>query len=123
MTFLYCGPCEWSSGWGLLDRDAQRLCFVGQRDHVTAGFAQNVLGHTHTVASGTLVGVHSKAMLADAMHFGIEVANTHFLGFGSCQCLAGLQGLENTERLGFRIDQFHSITFLSKYFAVTYSVL
>lgn len=122
MTFLLCGPCEWSSEL-VLDRDAQTLCFVSKSDHVTAGFAQNVLSHFDTVASSTLVGVHSKAMLADAMYFGIEVTNAHLLGFGSCQSLAGLQGLEHTERLGFRINQFHSITFLSKYFAVTYSVL
>jgi len=107
----------------LLDRDAQGLCFVSQSHHVTAGFAQNVLGHLHAVASGATVGVHSKAMLADAMHFGIEIADAHFLGLGRSKGFARLQGTEHTERLGFRIDQFHSITFLYKCFAVWYSVL
>ena len=109
MAFL-----EWSV-WAdqrILKSDTKALSFVCQSDHVTAGLAQHILSHTHTVACGTLVGVHSKAMLADAMDFGIEVADTHFLGLAGSQCLASLQSLENTERLGFGIDKFHSITFL-----------
>ena len=109
MAFL-----EWSV-WAdqrVLQSDAKALCFVCQSDHVTAGLAQHILSHSHAVACGALVGVHSKAMLADAMYFGIEVADAHFFGLARSQRLASLQGLENTERLGFRIDQFHSITFL-----------
>ena len=104
-----------------LQRDAQALCFVSQCYHVAAGFAQDVLGHAHTIASTALVGVHSEAMVADAMDLGVEVADAHFLGLAGCECFARLESTENTEGLGFRIDQFHSITFLSKS-AVCYSV-
>ena len=92
----------------ILQRDAQALCFVCKSDHVTAGLAKHVLSHAHAITGPALIGVHSKAVLADAMHFGVEVADTHFLGFAGGQCFARLQGTEHTERLGFRIDQFHS---------------
>ena len=91
-----------------LQRDAQALCFVSQCDHVAAGLAQHVLGHAHTIASFALIGVNGKAMVADAMDFSVKIADAHFLGLGCGQCLTGLQSTEYTERLGFRIDQFHS---------------
>ena len=105
-----------------LQRDAQTLCFVSQCDHVAAWLAQYVLSHTHTVTGCALVGVHSKAMVADAMDLGVEVADAHFLGLAGCECFAGLESTENAEGLGFRIDQFHSITFLSSKSAVCHSV-
>ena len=98
----------------MLQRDAQALCLVCESDHVAAGLAKHVLGHAHAVTGPALVGVHSKAMLADAMHFGVEVADAHFLGLAGGQGLTVLQSAEHTERLGFRIDKFHSFTFLSK---------
>ena len=105
-----------------LQRDAQALCFVSQCDHVAAGLAQNVFGHAHTVTGTTLVGVHSEAVVADAMDFGVEVADAHFFGLAGCECFARLESTENAEGLGFRIDKFHSITFLSSKSAVYHSV-
>jgi hypothetical protein len=126
MTFLVnyktkSHPSEWLFGvvrlgrpaiFGQLDRHACGKSFVTQSDQFTAGLAQNVLGHCHTIASFAAVGIDCKAMLTDAADFSGQVANTHFLGFGRGQSFAGLQSFENTERLGFRIDKFHSITFL-----------
>jgi len=110
------GFLEWSvwadQRFGLLDRHACGQCFVTQSNQLTAGFAQNVLGYLDTVTSSAVVGVNRKAMLADAADFSGQIADAHFLGLGCSQCLAGLQGTENAERLGFRIDKFHSITFL-----------
>jgi hypothetical protein len=95
-----------------LNRHACGKSFVTQSNQFTAGLAQDVLSDLDTVASFAAVGVHSKTMLTDAADFSSQIAHAHFLGFGGGQCLAGLEGLENTERLGFRIDKFHSITFL-----------
>ena len=96
-----------------LDRDAHGLCFVSQCHHLAAGLAELILGHSHAVASGAAVGVNSEAMLADAAHFGAEVAHSHFFGFALGQGLTRLQGGENTESLGFGIDKFHCF-FLSR---------
>ena len=87
-----------------LQRDAQALCFIGQCDHVAAGLAQHVFGHAHAVIGRALVGVDRKTMLADAMNFGVEVADAHFPGLAGRECFARLESTEHTEGLGFRID-------------------
>lgn len=82
--------------------------FVASSHDATAGLAQNVLGHCHAVAGRALVGVHSKAVLANASHFSGQIAHAHFLSPTLGQSLTGLQSGKHFERLGFRIDQFHS---------------
>lgn len=82
--------------------------------NLAAGLAQGILSHGDAVASGATVGIHSKAMLANAAGFGSQIANAKTLAsFGRGKGLATLQGLEHLKGLGFRIDKFHS-KYLSK---------
>ena len=92
---------------------AQRARRAGHWRAVSAGLRfSNGFLPCHTIACLATVGVHSESVRTDAADFGVEVANAHFLGLGSGNCFALLQCGKNTERLGFRIDKFHSITFL-----------
>jgi hypothetical protein len=102
--------CLWGTGSELDQTSGDGSVTSG--DESTAGFADLILSHRYTVASSASVGVHAKAMIADTADFGTEVSYTHFTGFAFGQALAALQGLEYSVRLGFGIDQFHSISFL-----------
>jgi hypothetical protein len=46
-------------------------------------------------------------MLADAVYFGTQVANAHFLGLAGCQGFTVLQSTEHTKRFCFWIDKLH----------------
>jgi hypothetical protein len=102
--------CPWGTGSELDQTSGDGS--VTSSDESAAGFADLVLSHRYTVASFASVGIHAKAMITDAADFGAEVAHAHFAGLAFGQALTALQCLEDPVRLGFGIDQFHSISFL-----------
>ena len=102
--------CLWGTGSGSDQSSSDGTITCGYQP--AAGAAQLVLGHSDTIAGLASVGIHSEAMLADPAHFGAEVAYAHFTGPALGESLTTLQRLEDSEGLGFGIDQFHSISFL-----------
>ena len=100
------GLCDQSSDRSLDQAGSDGTVASG---HELAAWAtQHILSDLDAVAGGAAVGVHSKAMLADAAHFGTEIADAHFAGLAFGQCLTILEGRKNTESLGFGIDVFHA---------------
>jgi hypothetical protein len=85
--------------------DAQSESFVTSCHKTTAGFAQHILGDSYTIASCALVGVYSMTRLSDTAYFSRQIFNTHFASFAFGKSFATAEGLENTESLGFGVDE------------------
>ena len=99
MAFLL--PVWGRSGLGKTKSDG----LVTSGHESAAGLAEHILGDVDTVASLALVGVHSMTSLSDTAHFGRQVLDAHFAGLAFGESFTCAEGLENTERLGFRVDE------------------